>query len=208
MASAAGDPSEVLCANMLEGCAKLKALLLKLKASLLRDKAAVRLQAAARGFLARQRARLLRGSKRTDCTCLHPLEVAAPLHQIGTPVAICWEPLAVVPRKDNIAGGLVLAVRHIILRRRAITRGAALTTIRTKPPVVFLLHVSRFVCSWSWLWMAAGKFGGFPWDPGETSITCRSELLGDYEGLEPWPPPDHHSSRASCLRRREEMSCA
>ncbi|KAG2640480.1 hypothetical protein PVAP13_2KG096716 [Panicum virgatum] len=26
--------------------------------------------------------------------------------------------------------------------------------------------------------------------------------------LEPWPPPDHHSSRASCLRRREEMSCA
>ena len=79
MASAAGDPSEVLCANMLEGCAKLKALLLKLKASLLRDKAAVRLQAAARGFLARQRARLLRGSKRTDCTCLHPLEVAAPL---------------------------------------------------------------------------------------------------------------------------------
>ena len=21
--------------------------------------------------------------------------------------------------------------------------------------------------------------------------------------LEPWPPPDHHSSRASCLRRRE-----
>jgi len=23
--------------------------------------------------------------------------------------------------------------------------------------------------------------------------------------LEPWPPPDHHSSRASCLRRREEM---
>jgi len=89
MASAAGDPSEDLCANMLEGCAKLKALLLKLKASLLRDKAAVRLQAAARGFLARQRARLLRGSKRTDCTCLHQSEVAALLLQISTPVAIC-----------------------------------------------------------------------------------------------------------------------
>jgi len=57
MASAAGDPSEVLFANMLEGCAKLKALLLKLKESLLRDKAAVRLQAAARGFLARRQAR-------------------------------------------------------------------------------------------------------------------------------------------------------
>jgi len=51
MASAAGDPSEVLCANMLEGCTKLKALLLKLKESLLRDKATVRLQAAARGVL-------------------------------------------------------------------------------------------------------------------------------------------------------------
>ena len=54
--------------------------------------------------------------------------------------------------------------------------------------------------------MAAGKFGGFPWDPGEISITFMSELPGDYEGLEPWPPPDHHSSRASCLRRRGEMS--
>ena len=42
---------------MLEGCAKLKVLLLKLKVSLLRDKAAVRLQAAARGFLARRQAR-------------------------------------------------------------------------------------------------------------------------------------------------------
>ena len=93
--------------------------------------------------------------------------------------------------------------QDVILRRQAITGGAAPTTIRTKPPVVVLLHVSRSVHSWSWLWMAAGKFGGFPWDPGETSITCRSELLGDYEGLEPWPPPDHHSSRASCLRSRE-----
>ena len=170
MASAAGDPSEDLCANMLEGCTKLKALLLKLKESLLRDKAAVRLQAAARGFLARQRARLLRGSKRTDCTCLHQSEVAAPLLQISTLVAICWEPLAVVPRRDNIVKGLVLAVplaicseqQDVILRRRAITGGAALTTIRTEPPVIVLLHVGRFVRSWSWLWMAVGKFAGFP----------------------------------------------
>ena len=179
MASAAGDPSEDLCANMLEGCTKLKALLLKLKESLLRDKAAVRLQAAARGFLARQRARLLRGSKRTDCTCLHQSKVAAPLLQISTPVAICWEPLAVVPHRDNIVKGLVLAVplaicseqQDVILRRRAITGGAALTTIRTEPPVIVLLHVGRFVRSWSWLWMAVGKFACFPWDPGETSIT-------------------------------------
>ena len=156
MASAAGDPSDDLCANMLEDCTKLKALLLKLKESLLRDKAAVRLQAAARGFLARQRARLLRGSKRTYCTCLHQSEVAAPLLQISTPVAICWEPLAVVLRRDNIVGGLVLAVplaicseqQDVILRRRAITGGAALTTIRTEPPVIVLHHVGRFVRSW------------------------------------------------------------
>ena len=143
---------------MLEGCAKLKALLLKLKASLLRDKAAVRLQAAACGFLARQRARLLCGSKRTNCTCPHQLEVAAPLLQISTPVAICWEPLAIVPYRDNIVGGHVLVVplaicpeqQDVILRRGAITGGAAPTTIRTEPPVVVLLHVSRSVRSWSW----------------------------------------------------------
>jgi len=109
----------------------------------------------------------------------HQSEVAAPLLQISTPVAICWEPLAVVPRRDNIVGGLVLAVplaicseqQDVILRRRAITGGAALTTIRTEPPVIVLLHVGRFVRSWSWLWMAVGKFACFPWDPGETSIT-------------------------------------
>ena len=57
-------------------------------------------------------------------TCLQPSEVAAPLLQIGTPVA-CWEPLAIVPRRDNIVGGLVLVVplaicseqQDIILRR-------------------------------------------------------------------------------------------
>jgi len=34
---------------------------------------------------------------------------------------------------------------------------------------------------------------------------CHLVLPWGYEGLEPWPPPDHHSSRPSCLRRREEM---
>ena len=217
MASAAGDPlasAKNLCADILDCCAKIQTVLLKLTESLRRKDAAVRLQAAVRGFLARQRARLLRGSKRTDCTCLHQSEVAAPLLQISTPVAICWEPLAIVPYRDNIMGGHVLVVplaicpeqQDVILRRGAIMGGAAPTTIRTEPPVIVLLHVSRSVCSWSWLWRAAGKFGGFPWDPGEVSITCISELPGDYEGLEPWPPPDHHSSRASCLRRRGEMS--
>jgi len=145
----------------------------------LEHRAATRLQAAARGFLTRQRAQLLHGSKRTDCSCLHPSEVAAPLLQIGTLVAICWEPLAVIPRRDNVVGGLVLAVplticpkqQDVILRRGAIMGGAAPTTIRTEPPVIVLLHVGRFVRSWSWLWMAVGKFAGFPWDPGETSIT-------------------------------------
>jgi len=172
MASAAGDPlSSIkdLCVDIRQCCAQIQTVLLKLKESLRRKEAAVRLQAAARGFLARQRARLLHGSKRTDCSCLHPSEVVAPL-QIGTPVAICWEPLTVIPRRDNIVGGLVLAVplaicseqQDVILHRRAITGGAALTTIRTEPPVIVLLHVGRFVRSWSWLWMAVGKFAGFP----------------------------------------------
>ena len=217
MASATGDPlssMKDLCVDIRQCCAQIQTVLLKLKESLRRKEAAVRLQAAARGFLARQRARLLHGSKQTNCSCLHPSEVAAPLLQIGTPVAIYWEPLAVIPRRDYIIGGLVLVVplaicseqQDVILRRQAITGGAAPTTIRTKPPVVVLLHVSRSVHSWSWLWMAAGKFGGFPYDPREISITCMSELPGDYEGLEPWPPPDHHSSRESYLRRRGEMS--
>ena len=87
MASAAGDPSEDLCANMLEGCAKLKALLLKLKESLLRDKATVRLQAAARGFLARRQAR---------AALVLPLSVAAAQQQLQGGVSVdqlvCHEP--------------------------------------------------------------------------------------------------------------------
>ena len=157
MASAAGDPlasAKNLCADILDCCAKIQTALLKLKESLRRKDAAVRLQAAVRGFLARQRARLLRGTKRTNCTSLQSSEVAAALLQIGTPVA-CWEPLAIVPRRDNIVGGLVLAVQLAIyseqqdvnLRRKAITGGAAPTTIHTKPPVVVLLHVSRCVRS-------------------------------------------------------------
>ena len=90
MASAAGDPSEVLCANMLEGCAKLKVLLLKLKVSLLRDKAAVRLQAAARGFLARRQAR---------AALVLPLSVAAAQQQLQGGVSVdqlaCHEALVV-----------------------------------------------------------------------------------------------------------------
>ena len=179
MASAVGDPlasAKDLCVHILDCCAQIQTVLLKLKESLRRKDAAVRLQAAVRGFLARQRARLLRGTKRTNCTCLQPSEVAVPLLQIGTSVA-CWEPLAIVPRKDNIVGGLVLVVplaicseqQDIILRRGAITGGATPTTIRMEPPVVVLLHVSRTVHSWFWLWMAAVKFGGFPWDPGEIS---------------------------------------
>ena len=67
MASAAGDPlasMKDLCANILEGCAQIQALLLKLKESLLRKDAAVRLQAAARGFLARRRAQALRADRK------------------------------------------------------------------------------------------------------------------------------------------------
>ena len=112
MASVAGDPlalAKDLCVDILDCCAQIQTVLLKLKESLRRKDAAVRLQAAVRGFLARQRARLLRGTKRTNCTSLQPSEVAAALLQIGTPVA-CWEPLAIIPRRDNIVGGLMLVV--------------------------------------------------------------------------------------------------
>ncbi|KAG2593622.1 hypothetical protein PVAP13_5NG012538 [Panicum virgatum] len=172
MASAAGDPlasAKNLCADILDCCAEIQTVLLKLKESLRRKDAAVRLHGAVRGFLARQRARLLHGTKRTHCTSLQPSEVAAPL-QIGTPVA-CWEPLAIVPRRDNIVGGLVLVVplaicseqQGIILRRGAIT----------------------------------GRFGGFPWDPGEISITCMSELPGDYEGtMKGWNHGLHQTTTA------------
>ena len=164
MASTASDPLALmkdLCVDILDCCAQIQTVLLKLKESLRRKDAAMRLQAAAHGFLARQRGRLLRGTKRTNCTSLQPSEVVAPLLQIGTPVA-CWEPLAIVSRRDNIVRGLVLVVplaicleqQDIILRRGAITGGATPTTIRMEPPVVVLLHVSRFVHSWSFLVLA------------------------------------------------------
>lgn len=58
MASAVDDPS-TLCANMLAVCAKMQVLLLELKVSLQREQAVVRLQAAARGLLARHKARVM-----------------------------------------------------------------------------------------------------------------------------------------------------
>ena len=66
MASAAGDPlasAKDLCVDILDCCAQIQIVLLKFKESLWRKDAAVRLQAAARGFLTRQRVRLLRGTK-------------------------------------------------------------------------------------------------------------------------------------------------
>jgi len=78
MASAAGDPlasMKDLCANILEGCAQIQALLLKLKESLLRKDAAVRLQAAARGFLVRRRAQVLRADRKA--TWMLPLSATA-----------------------------------------------------------------------------------------------------------------------------------
>ena len=66
MASATGDPlasAKDLCVDILDCCAQIQTVLLKLKESLLRKDAAVRLQAAAHGFLTRQRVRLLRGTK-------------------------------------------------------------------------------------------------------------------------------------------------
>ena len=93
MASATGDPStsvEDCCANMLEDCAKIKALLLKLKENLRRDMAALRLQAAARGLLARRQAR---------AALALPLSAAAAQQQLQGSVSVdqlaCHEALVV-----------------------------------------------------------------------------------------------------------------
>jgi len=115
MASAAGDPStsvEDLCANMLEDCARIKALLLKLKESLRRDKAATRLQAAARGFLARRQAR---------AALALPLSAAAAQQQLQDAVSVdqlaCHEALVVAdPAPARIRSRLRPALPQLPVR--------------------------------------------------------------------------------------------
>ena len=173
MASAAGDPSEVLCANMLEGCAKLKALLLKLKESLLRDKATVRLQAAARGFLARRQAR---------AAMPLPLSVAMAQEQLQGGVFVdqlaCHEALVVAdPAPARLCSRLRTALPQLPVRTPhgvsmnwfgrnvIIPIATAMASMQVVPCAAMLVdscHASRPVC--------------FPWEPGGVVAASKSML--------------------------------
>ena len=173
MASAAGDPSEVLCANMLEGCAKLKVLLLKLKVSLLRDKAAVRLQAAARGFLARRQAR---------AALPLPLSVAMAQEQLQGGVFVdqlaCHEALVVAdPAPARLCSRLRTALPQLPVRTPhgvsmnwfgrnvIIPIATAMASMQVVPCAAMLVdscHASRPVC--------------FPWEPGGVVAASKSML--------------------------------
>ena len=166
MASAAGDPStsvEDLCANMLEDCAKIKALLLKLKESLRRDKAATRLQAAARGFLARRQAR---------AALALPLSAAAAQQQLQGSVSVdqlaCHEALVVADpaparlcsRLRTVLPQLPVRTPHGVSmnwfgRNVIIPTASAMASMQVVPCAAMLVdscHASMPVC--------------FPWEPG------------------------------------------
>ena len=190
MASAAGDPSEVLCANMLEDCAKIKALLLKLKESLRRDKAATRLQEAAHGFLARRQAR---------AALALPLSAAAAQQQLQDGVSVdqlaCHEALVVAdPAPARIRSRLRPALPQLPVRT---PYGVSVVCL------AFPTGADQLQLLGMHLHGKTKKSGS----PGHAAMPRRRPPRARMR-LEPWPPPDHHSSRENCLRRREEMSCA
>ena len=176
MASAAGDPStsvEDLCANMLEDCAKIKALLLKLKESLRRDKAATRLQAAARGFLARRQAR---------AALPLPLSVAVAQQQLQGGVSVdqlaCHEALVVAdPAPARLCSRLRTALPQLPVRTPhgvsmnwfdrnvIIPTASAMASMQVVPRATMLVDscdASRPVC--------------FPWEPGGVVAASKSML--------------------------------
>jgi len=179
-----------LCANMLEDCAKIKALLLKLKESLRRDKAATRLQAAARGFLARRQAR---------AALALPLSAAAAQQQLQDGVSVdqlaCHEALVVAdPAPARIRSRLRPALPQLPVRT---PHGVSMVCLS------FPAGADQLQLLGMHLHGKTKKSGS----PGHAAMPRRRPPRARMR-LEPWPPPDHHSSRASCLRRREEMSCA
>ena len=193
MDSAAGDPSssmEDLCANMLVDCTKIKALLLKLKENLRRDKAAVRLQAAARGFLARRQAR---------AALPLPLSVAVAQQQLQGGVSVdqlaCHEALVVAdPAPARLCSRLRTVLPQLPVRT---PHGVSVVCL------AFPAGADQLQLLGMHLHGKIKKSGS----PGHAATPRRRPPRARMR-LEPWPPPDHHSSRASCLRRSEEMSCA
>ena len=179
-----------MCANMLEDCTKIKALLLKLKESLRRDKAATRLQAATRGFLARRQAR---------AALALPLSAAAAQQQLQDGVSVdqlaCHEALVVAdPAPARIRSRLRPALPQLPVRTPYGVSVVCLAFPAGADQLQLLgMHLHR----------KTKKSGS----PGHAAMPRRRPPRARMR-LEPWPPPDHHSSRASCLQRREEMSCA
>ena len=160
MDSAAGDPSslvEDLCANMLEDCTKIKALLLKLKENLRRDMAALRLQAAARGLLARRQARAAPAL---------PLSAAAAQQQLQGSVSVdqlaCHEALVVAdPATARLCSRLRTALPQLPVRTPhgvsmnwfgrnvIIPTASAMASMQVVPCAAMLVdscHASRPVC--------------------------------------------------------------
>jgi hypothetical protein len=181
MASAAGDPSEDLCANMLEGCAKLKALLLKLKENLRRDMAALRLQAAARGLLARRQAR---------AALALPLSAAAAQQQLQGSVSVdqlaCHEALVVAnPAPARLCSRLRTALPQLPVRTPhgvsmnwfgrnvIIPTASAMASMQVVPCAAMLVdgcHAST--CLWKGIYRPVC----FPWEPGGVVAAFKSML--------------------------------
>ena len=156
------------------------------------EQAAVRLQAAGRGFLARRVARKMRMLLGSSLSYVF-IHSASPIH-----------PVAPIEVEVRVWGLSVQRMRNAVQQQASMAMAVSFVMA---PALV--LDKPKARVGWCTLHPSAHMKPAdalFPWDPGETSITCRSELPWGYEGLEPWPPPNHHSSRASCLRRRGEMS--
>ena len=190
MASAAGDPLESakdLCVDILDCCAQIQTVLLKLKESLLRKDAAVRLQAAAHGFLARRRAQVLRADRKVMWMLPLSAREVDQQPQSGCPKDRLF-PIAVCVRCCLVTTLLQSAVH---------SPGGISMVWLTSPTGADQLQLLGMH-----LHGKIKKSGS----PGHAATPRRRPPRARMH-LEPWPPPDHHSSRASCLRRREEMLC-
>ena len=186
MASAAGDPlasAKDLCVDILDCCAQIQTVLLKLKESLLRKDAAVRLQAAAHGFLARRRAQVLRADRKV--TWMLPLS--------GREVD--QQPQSGCP-KDQLFP-ITVCVRCCLvttLLQSAVHSPGGISMVWLTSPT----GADQLQLLGMHLHGKIKKSGS----PGHATTPRRRPPRARMH-LEPWPPPDHHSSRASCLRRRE-----
>jgi len=184
MASAVGDPlasAKDLCVHILDCCAQIQTVLLKLKESLLRKDAAVRLQAAARGFLARRRAQVLHADRKV--TWMLPLS-AREVEQ---------QPQSGCPKDRRVRCCLVTT-----LQQSAVHGPRSVSMVWLNSPT----GADQLQLLGMHLHGKIKKSGS----PGHAT-TPRRQPPRTRMRLDPWPPPDHHSSRASCLRRREEMLC-